>query len=48
MYSYFSIKSASGFLQAEVVKQLLVGQVAAFKGEVVSSVLQAVTHGEVV
>ena len=48
VHTYFPVACPPGFLQAEIVVQFLVGQVAAFEREIVSALLYAITHRQVV
>ena len=47
-YTDLGVEGASGLLKAEIVVQLLVCEVAAFQGYVVSSVLEGVADAQVV
>ena len=40
MYTYLAIERTPGFLKAEVVVQILVREVAAFKRDIVTAILQ--------
>ena len=48
MYPYLPVEGPAGLLQAEVVVEPLVGEVAALQRQVVAPVVQAVAHREVV
>ena len=47
-YADLGVEGASGLLEAEIVVQLFVCEVAAFQGYVVSSVLEGVADAQVV
>ena len=47
MYTYLAIERTPGFLKAEVVVQILVREVAAFKRDIVTAILQTIAQCQV-
>ena len=48
IYPHFAVECTPGLLEAEVIIKLLVRQVAALQGEVVTAILQGITQGKAV
>ena len=47
MYTYLAIERTPGFLKAEVVVQILVREVAAFKRDIIAAILQTIAQCQV-
>lgn len=47
MYTYLAIERTPGFLKTEIVVQILVREVAAFKRDIIAAILQTIAQCQV-